>query len=149
MSKHAIEAYTDSLAEEMARFGGKGSVVEPGNYSSNIGNNTVARMKATRYWPKNTQYLSERSGFFDRLPQVEKGKDPQDVANAVLHIMQSDSPKRRYMVTPNAAQAERTLRANLRKTLQLNQDQAYSFDLDTLSWLLREEATELEPKENP
>ena len=35
MSKHAIEAYCDSLAREMERFGVKVSAIEPGNYVCN------------------------------------------------------------------------------------------------------------------
>jgi NAD(P)-dependent dehydrogenase (short-subunit alcohol dehydrogenase family) len=34
MSKHAVEAYTDSLAGEMEKFDVQVSVVEPGNYAS-------------------------------------------------------------------------------------------------------------------
>ena len=37
MSKHAIEAYTDALADEMRELGVKVSAVEPGNYQSRIG----------------------------------------------------------------------------------------------------------------
>ena len=36
MSKHAVEAFTDSLALEMARFDVEVSVIEPGNYDSKI-----------------------------------------------------------------------------------------------------------------
>ena len=42
-SKHAIEAYTDSLAGEMAQHGVSVSVVEPGNYKSRIRRSMVAR----------------------------------------------------------------------------------------------------------
>ena len=34
MSKHAVEAFTDSLAQEMAPLGVQVSVVEPGNYNA-------------------------------------------------------------------------------------------------------------------
>src|SRR5262249_13161878 len=46
MSKHAVEAFTDALAAEMARFDVKVSVIEPGNYQSDIGKTLVARMEA-------------------------------------------------------------------------------------------------------
>ena len=46
MSKHAMEAFTDSLAAEMERFEVKVSVIEPGNYQSDIGKNIARRMKA-------------------------------------------------------------------------------------------------------
>ena len=42
-SKHWIEAYTDSLAEEMKPHDVAVSVVEPGNYKSNIRRSSVAR----------------------------------------------------------------------------------------------------------
>ena len=51
MSKHAIEAYTDSLAGEMAKFGVAVSVIEPGNYASQIGNTAKKRIEDTNYWP--------------------------------------------------------------------------------------------------
>lgn len=143
MSKHAIEAYTDSLAAEMARFNVSVSVVEPGNYGSRIGDNALARMNSAKYWSEDTQYADERKQMRGGLTQVNKGKDPQDVANAVLDIMQSDKPKRRYMVTPNKAEAERTIRRNLTKTLQLNQDQDYSYDLEALKKMLSEESAKL------
>jgi len=146
MSKHAIEAYTDSLAAEMARFDVKVGVIEPGNYGSKIGNTALARIESTDYWPEQTQYEQERAQLVKGLPLAAKGKDPQDVADAALHFMQSDTPKLRYMVTPNQAQAERTLRRSLRRTLQLNQDQVYSFDVETLAKFLSEEAANLNSK---
>src|SRR6185436_19658182 len=36
MSKHAIEAYTDALADELAPAGVQVSVIEPGNFRSDI-----------------------------------------------------------------------------------------------------------------
>ena len=44
MSKHAIEAYGDGLAAELARFGVRVSLIEPGNYGTEIGRNMIARM---------------------------------------------------------------------------------------------------------
>src|SRR5258708_2273490 len=42
MSKHAIEALTDSLADHLAPLGAQASVVEPGNHNSSIAQNTPA-----------------------------------------------------------------------------------------------------------
>ena len=44
MSKHAVEAYGDALAGELARFGVRVSLIEPGNYGTEIGRNVLARM---------------------------------------------------------------------------------------------------------
>ena len=43
MSKHAIEAFGDSLAEDLAGTGVKVSIVEPGAYKSHIRRSAVAR----------------------------------------------------------------------------------------------------------
>ena len=48
MSKHALEAYNDTLALEMDRVGVKVVAVEPGNYASDIGKNAKKRIKATK-----------------------------------------------------------------------------------------------------
>ncbi len=53
----------------------------------------------------------------------ESMKDPDEVAQAVLHLMTSDAPKRRYMVAPNARQAAIAIRFAMARMLELNQDQ--------------------------
>ena len=40
----------------------------------------------------------------------------------------ADEPKARYLVVPNQRAAEITLRKALREMLELNQDQAFSYD---------------------
>lgn len=147
MSKHAVEAYTEALSSEMARFDVKVGVIEPGNYASQIGNTALKRIKDTNYWPQETQYKQERDNFFARLPLVVKGKSPKAVAEAALDFMSNNQPKFRYMVTPNEREAEMTIRASLAKTLQLNHGQEYSFDQQTLIKMLNEEAAKLSPPE--
>jgi NAD(P)-dependent dehydrogenase (short-subunit alcohol dehydrogenase family) len=49
MSKHALEAYTDSLAIEMNSLGVHVSAVEPGNFKTNIFHNRCDRMMARGY----------------------------------------------------------------------------------------------------
>ena len=59
MSKHAMEAFTDSLALEMERFGVKVSVIEPGHYASNSGKTAVKRLKEKAYWTEDSVYSEE------------------------------------------------------------------------------------------
>ena len=70
MSKHAIEAYTEALSQELARFDVKVGVIEPGNYASEIGNTALERIKESGYWPEDTQYKASRESLFTRLPMV-------------------------------------------------------------------------------
>lgn len=143
MSKHAIEAFTDSLTAEMQRFGVHVSVIEPGSYASNIGNTAKSRIINKGYWPQDTRYEQERAGTLNVLGQVDKGVDPQPVADAALDIMQSESPKARYMVVPNERQAQATLRTHMRRLLQQNQTQQFKYDNETLMNMLQEEMGKL------
>lgn len=139
MSKHAVEAFTEALSAEMARFDVTVGVIEPGNYASQIGNTARKRILDSDYWSADSQYAQERSGFVSRLAKVTQGKDPQDVADAALHFMSNDTPQLRYMVAPDAPQAEAVIRAMIQKTLQLNEGQPYSYDKATLLKMVEEE----------
>lgn len=144
MSKHAVEAYTDALSIEMARFGVKVSVIEPSFYRSKIGQSAFERLTQTQYWAEDTQYPEERKAFFARLGTPNTGPDPLAVAQAALDIMSSDKPKLRYLVTDQAGQAELTIRRMITKTLELNQGQKHSFNRDALIKMLDQELEKFE-----
>jgi len=83
MSKHAIEALTDSLAEQLAASGVQVSVVEPGNYNSNIGKSALARMGADSKAAISTGYKdkADRSMY----------KEPDEVAVVVERALRRSS----------------------------------------------------------
>jgi hypothetical protein len=60
------------------------------------------------------------------------------VAEAALHALFDDNPKRRYMVVPNERQAEVTVRKAMEEMVQLNQGQKYSYDREELIRMLDE-----------
>jgi NAD(P)-dependent dehydrogenase (short-subunit alcohol dehydrogenase family) len=129
MSKHAVEGFTDSIAQEMQPLGVHVSVVEPGNYNSDIAKNAVARMGAD---PK----LGDRSKF----------KEPDDVAAAVSHALFDNNPKRRYLVVPVENEAERTIRKVIAQLVELNEGHVYTFDRDTLVKMLDEAMAKSRPR---
>ena len=49
MSKHAMEAFTDSLAQELAPQGVLVSIVDPGTYNTEIAKNALARSSRDRH----------------------------------------------------------------------------------------------------
>lgn len=137
MSKHGLEAYTDSLAAEMERFNVRVAAVEPGNYRSKIVASMVRRMEATGYSAEESRYESMRdliTGPLDR----SQFEEPDDVALAVLDFLTTDNPKPRYMVVPTQAEAEMTIRRALREAVQLNQDHAFSYTREELIAMLDE-----------
>jgi len=137
MSKHAMEAYSDSLSREMARFDVKVSVVEPGNYESEIGKTFKKRVQTKGMDFEGSLYQEEMQGMMDRVGTTEQ-KDPREVAEAVYHALFDEDPKVRYMVVPNLRQAEITIGKAMEEMVQLNQDQNYTFDRETLIKMLDE-----------
>ncbi|UCF19278.1 MAG: SDR family NAD(P)-dependent oxidoreductase [Gemmatimonadota bacterium] len=137
MTKHGVEAYTDALAAELQRFNVAVAAVEPGNYKSQIMASMVRRMREAGYSAEGSRYgsmLDLISGPLDR----SQFNEPTDVALAALDFLTSESPKRRYMVVPNRAEAEITIRQALLELVQLNQDQPYAFTRDELLRMLDE-----------
>jgi NAD(P)-dependent dehydrogenase (short-subunit alcohol dehydrogenase family) len=84
MSKHAVEAFTDSLTLEMAPLGVAVSTVEPGNSDSEIGASA-----------------DKRAGAKSRLANRPQFKKPDEVSAAVKLALFEPSPKRRHMGVPN------------------------------------------------
>ncbi len=126
MSKHAIEGFTDSLAQEMAPLGVYVSVIEPGNYDSDIGKNAVERA-GPGLDPRVTR-LADRSMY----------KQPDEVAAAAALALLEPKPKRRYLVVPIENEAERTIRKQIEQLVQLNEGHPYTFDREALIRMLDE-----------
>jgi NAD(P)-dependent dehydrogenase (short-subunit alcohol dehydrogenase family) len=136
MSKHAIEAYVDALAEEMAQFDVQVSVIEPGRYNSEFSKNAVARYgeltEAQKASPYAEYYINRSQSTGDRSAY----KNPDAVADATLHALFNDNPKRRYMVVPNAEEAGWTVGSAMQELVQLNEGQDYSFSREELIAML-------------
>lgn len=136
MSKHAMEAFTDSLAVEMEPLGVQVSIIEPGNYESNIGENVIKRMQSQGYDQDDSPYKE----VYDRMKGWEESDttdgDPMQVANAALHAMFDPNPKRRYLVVPNQEQAGWTIGKAIEELVQLNMDQEYSYSREELIEML-------------
>lgn len=129
MSKHAIEAFTDSLAAQMAPLEVLVSVVEPGNFDSEIGKSAAKRM-----------------GKDNRMADRAKYKKPDEVAAAVELALFEATPKRRYMVTPDQREAEVTIRKQIEQLVQLNEGQPYTYDRDALVKMLDEALATARPR---
>ena len=117
MSKHAVEAFGDSLAGELEPRGVRVSLVEPGSFRSEIGRNAAVRMG-----------LDPDSKLADRSMYPE----PDAVADAVAHALFDPNPKRRYMVVATQQEAERTINKAIEELVQLNERQPYSYDRKAL-----------------
>jgi len=137
-SKHWIEAYTDSLAAEMAPLGVHVSVVEPGNYKSSIRRSSVAR-EHEQAKAAGGEVTEEMKKAYEATAERELSyKEPDEVSTAFMHAMFDDNPLRRYMVVPDAEEQEFTIRTKVNELVQLNEWGPYSYSRDQLVELLDE-----------
>ena len=132
MSKHAIEAFGDSLAVQMEPLGVKVSLIEPGNYNSQIGASAEKRLGAAAS-------IGDRSRY----------KEPDEVAAAVELALFEPTPKRRYMVVPNQEEAAVTIRKAIEELVQLNEGQPYTYSREALVGMLDEALKTARPATAP
>jgi len=95
------------------------SVIEPGNYDTQIGKSATARMGVETA-------IADRS----RYPQ------PDDVAVTVKQALFEQKPRRRYLVVPVQSEAEIVIRKHIERLVQLNEGQLYTYDRETLVKML-------------
>jgi short-subunit dehydrogenase len=92
-AKAALLAYSEALRSEVMHLGIKVSIVEPGFFHTNIAN---ARREAAKtiqeYKPVKYRALSRL------LEDVERGGNPKIVAETIVKIVESPSPRLRYPV---------------------------------------------------
>jgi NAD(P)-dependent dehydrogenase (short-subunit alcohol dehydrogenase family) len=135
-SKHWIEAFTDSLAGEMEQHGVGASVVEPGNYKSNIRRSSVAR-GMDQVTASGGEVTDEMKQAYESTAERELSyKEPDEVTEAFMHALFSEEPLLRYMVVPNQQEAEMTITTKLNELVQLNQWSPHGYSRDELVQML-------------
>lgn len=140
MSKHAIEAFSDSLAFEMGTVGVRVSVVEPGPYNSNAVASNCRRRKEQGNDPSDSLFQDLAKELDTLCDDVEDAQfpEPDPVADAVLHALFSDEPKYRYLAVTDRRHAEAMIRNVLKTLIELNDGNEFKFDRDELLSMLSE-----------
>ncbi len=99
MSKHAVEAYSDSLRRELMLFDVHVIKIQPGPFKSDM----------TRNLESSFSRAADESYYFQNLlnslkhtvrDESEKAKDPIIVAKVILEALTTPSPKIAYPVLP-------------------------------------------------
>nr|MDJ0919172.1 hypothetical protein [Woeseiaceae bacterium] len=78
-------------------------------------------------------WLLEDEGRFDANNNV-----PQEIANAVIDILESETPKTRYMIVGTQNTATVTVKKAMREMVQLNEGQPHTLSRDELVEMLDE-----------
>ncbi len=135
-SKHWIEAFTDGLATEMNPHGVSVSVVEPGNYKSNIRRSKAART-LEQIEAEGSEVTDEMKADYEKTAARELSyKEPDEVSQAFMHALFNDKPLRRYVVVPNAEEQAWTIGTKINELVQLNTWGPYSYSRDQLVEML-------------
>ncbi|XP_061571476.1 D-beta-hydroxybutyrate dehydrogenase, mitochondrial [Cololabis saira] len=104
VSKRGLEAFADCLRVEMASFGVKVSIIQPGNFA---GATNIQKIKTSSdIWEKldddkklmfNRRYVELANDYF--LSMCRTGfRSPDLVVDALLHSVTSTQPKSRYLL---------------------------------------------------
>lgn len=137
-SKHWIEAFTDSFATEMEPLGVAVSVVEPGNYKSNIRRSSVER-RLEKVKAAGGEVTDEMKEGYEATAERELSyKEPDEVTQAFMHALFDEAPLRRYMVVPNENEQAMTIGTKVNELVQLNAWGPYSYSRDELVKMLDE-----------
>ena len=137
MSKHAMEAFSDALADEMKRFGVKVSLIEPGTYQSRIGASAIKRMKQREQNLDGSEFKADMDENVEWLTTtLAQSGDPNEVAEVVMHALFDENPKPRYLIVPNQEQAQWTINRAIERLVEQNNDQKYSYDREALIEML-------------
>jgi NAD(P)-dependent dehydrogenase (short-subunit alcohol dehydrogenase family) len=129
MTKHAMEAFADALADEMKQFGVSVSLIQPGAYRSNIGKSALDRMERQNQSAADSQFKAQMNESINWLNRFEKDHgDPTEVAEVVMKSLFDDHPKPRYLVVPSQEQAYWTINRAIERMVEQNSGQKFSYD---------------------
>ena len=122
-SKFALEGYTEALRHEVKPFNVRVSLVEPGFIKTNVWDNSKQAVdRISAYDPWRQRALEVRHQFEERAP------GPTVVAEVILNIIESKSPRLRHTVGSDAARMfwmrrflpEAIFEKGMRRTLHLD-----------------------------
>lgn len=147
MTKHAMEAYTDALSEELVPHGVQVSIVDPGGVLTAIGKNAQAanRDRLRRAAPPFDAEVREFLEAMESAPPPDpdapesatnrKPLSPAEVAEVVLEALLGDSPRRRYVVGTRW-EGTRIVNALLARLAEVNTSPLVRYERDELVALL-------------
>ena len=99
-SKWALEGFSESLAQEVAPFGIRVTIVEPGPFRTDWSGNSMTR--ATPLSAYDDVLGGRREAMSGALTGTQAG-DPRKAGEALLKVLESDAPPRRLLLGVLAA----------------------------------------------
>ncbi len=91
-SKWAFEAIHESLALEVAQFGIKVTIIEPGAYATEFGS-----QDSLKFSPGLDFYADYKTAFFGQLGEMERG-NPEATPAAIFAVVDAENPPLRMIL---------------------------------------------------
>ena len=140
MSKHALEAYSDALFQNLGEAGVEVSIIEPGNFKSEIGKSSYEKRKAEkkeeRLFMTDEQHEMQLDELKNYYAEPNLDPEPLAVAEAIYDALYSDNPKPRYLVTGKQEEAEWVMRKMFQELTQMNFNHIHSYKREELIQML-------------
>lgn len=145
MSKHTLEAYTDSMWAQVREHGVHVCAIAPGNLQSVIVTNLVQRV------PLRDDASEKLRAAYDPDADLSRRQypPPDAVAEACYRALFDPNPHRRYLVTPDAEESLMTLRQAAMELLQLNRAASHPCSHEELHALLDDATALMHEQEGP
>lgn len=99
-SKWALEGFSESLAQEVAPFGIRVTIVEPGPFRTDFNGNSLTRATPM---PEYDEVLAARRAIFSGALTGTQEGDPRKAGEALLRVLESDTPPLRLLLGNSAA----------------------------------------------
>ncbi|NP_001083356.1 retinol dehydrogenase 16 L homeolog isoform X1 [Xenopus laevis] len=104
ISKYGVESFSDSLRREMAQFGIKVCIVEPGYFKTPVADAKIQRKSLTEIWEKVPKHIKEAYGqeYFEKYcNNVERNLNKVSsklhlVTDCMEHALTAVYPRTRY-----------------------------------------------------
>lgn len=100
MSKHAVEAYSDALRQELMFVGIPVSVVQPGPFRTEMTGGIETAFQAVTVPGSPFEKMLRRVGRM-AAREEQKAHDPRELAEVIWTAATSDKPRIRYSVRPD------------------------------------------------
>jgi NAD(P)-dependent dehydrogenase (short-subunit alcohol dehydrogenase family) len=101
-SKWALEGFSDSLSQEVAPFGIKVTLIEPGGFTTDWAGESAIHAR------QNPVYDDIKAARAERWSKIRRGK-PNATAEAILNVVDSDNPPLRLLLGNFASDYVKTL----------------------------------------
>ncbi|MBN1800466.1 MAG: SDR family NAD(P)-dependent oxidoreductase [Candidatus Lokiarchaeota archaeon] len=99
-TKHAVEAISDALRQEIQHLNIKVVIIEPGIVKTEFDSIAFGLMDNLENTSDYEVLVKNAKKYYERL--YEKAEGPEGVAKIVFNAIEAESPSTRYPATPNA-----------------------------------------------